>query len=485
MNNQRLIDQIEELRSLRTETPWLEFKISQEDPVILGKTISALSNSARIKDRETAFIVWGIEDKTYSVKGTKFDPFHKKVGNQNFELWLSNKLNPAPKLNFDRVDHPDGQLIILTISASIMTPTAFENTPYIRVGSSTTKLTEKTNLYQSLIEKLRPYSWEKGVALSYISDTEVLNLLNYSAYFDLIGRPVPTSDKEVLNAINQEELIQRDVGDKWNILNLGAILFANDFKKFGTSIERKGIRFFRYDGRDKSARVTHQRDYFQGYASGFEELMNYVNGFIPQDEKFSTAIRKSYPLFPLKSLRELISNALIHQDMTITGAGPMIELFSDRIEISNPGSPLVVPNRMVDHPPRSRNEAIGRLMRRMGICEERGSGLDKVFLEVENYHLPAPRLSASSSAMQVILYGPKGFVNMSVEERIYACYWHSVICYINGGQRMKNSSLCKRFGINGGSSALATSVIKKAIDAKVIKMAHEGRPRLGYLPFWA
>lgn len=407
MSIQRLIDQIEELRSLRAEKPWLEFNSSHEDPILLGKTISALSNSARIEDRETAFIVWGIEDKTYSVKGTKFDPFHKKVGNQNFELWLSNKLNPAPKLKFDRIDHPDGLIILLTISASIMTPTTFENTPYIRVGSSTTKLTERTNLYQSLIEKLRPYSWEKGVAVSHTSDTEVLNLLNYSAYFELIGRPVPTGKKEVLNAMKQEELIQRDVGDKWNIINLGAILFANDLTKFGTSIERKGIRFFRYDGRDKSANVTHQRDYFQGYASGFEELMNYVNGFIPQDENFSAPIRKSYPHFPLKSVRELISNALIHQDMTITGAGPMIELFSDRIEISNPGSPLVVPNRMVDHPPRSRNEGIGRLMRRMGICEERGRGIDRVFKEVEKYHLPTPRLSASSSAMQVILYGPR------------------------------------------------------------------------------
>ncbi|WP_366524016.1 ATP-binding protein [Nitrosomonas sp.] len=42
-------------------------------------------------------------------------------------------------------------------------------------------------------------------------------------------------------------------------------------------------------------------------------------------------------------------------------------MFEDRIEISNPGTPLVKPERMVDLPPRSRNEALTSLMRRMKI----------------------------------------------------------------------------------------------------------------------
>jgi len=56
--------------------------------------------------------------------------------------------------------------------------------------------------------------------------------------------------------------------------------------------------------------------------------------------------------------------------MTVRGAGPQIELFSDRIEITNPGSPLVQTDRMIDLPPQSRNEALAFLMRRMNICEE-------------------------------------------------------------------------------------------------------------------
>ena len=95
-------------------------------------------------------------------------------------------------------------------------------------------------------------------------------------------------------------------------------------------------------------------------------------------------------MFPELAVRELVANALIHQDFFVTGAGPMVEIFDDRIEITNPGEPLVDTQRFVDTPPRSRNEALASLMRRFRICEERGSGIDKVVLQVELFQLPAP-----------------------------------------------------------------------------------------------
>ena len=55
-----------------------------------------------------------------------------------------------------------------------------------------------------------------------------------------------------------------------------------------------------------------------------------------------------------------------------------MELFKSRIEITNPGASLVEPERFIDSPPRSRNEALASLMRRMGLYEEQGMGIDKV-----------------------------------------------------------------------------------------------------------
>ena len=74
----------------------------------------------------------------------------------------------------------------------------------------------------------------------------------------------------------------------------------------------------------------------------------------------------------------------------------MIEIFDDRIEITNPGEPLVDTQRFLDSPPKSRNETLASLMRRVGICEERGSGIDKVVFQVELYQLPAPALRGSA-----------------------------------------------------------------------------------------
>lgn len=103
--------------------------------------------------------------------------------------------------------------------------------------------------------------------------------------------------------------------------------------------------------------------------SGFKGLIDYINGLLPNNEHIGSTFREDQPLFPSITIRELIANALIHPDMTITGAGPLIELFKNRLEITNPGQPLVKPDRFLDSPPRSRNEALALLMRRMGLCD--------------------------------------------------------------------------------------------------------------------
>ena len=115
----------------------------------------------------------------------------------------------------------------------------------------------------------------------------------------------------------------------------------------------------------------------KGYASGFEGLIDFINGLLPSNEVVEQALRRTVPMFPELAVRELVANALIHQDFFVAGAAPMVEIFDDRLEITNPGVPLVDTQRFVDSPPKSRNEALASLMRRIGICEERGSGWTK------------------------------------------------------------------------------------------------------------
>lgn len=224
----------------------------------------------------------------------------------------------------------------------------------------------------------------------------------------------------------------------------------------------------------------------KGYASGFEGLIGFINGLLPSNELLGQALRKSVPMYPERAVRELVANALIHQDFQITGAGPMVEIFSNRMEITNPGRSLVAADRFVDSPPKSRNESLASLMRRMGICEERGSGIDKVVQDTEAFQLPAPLFEVPDESTRAVLFAHKPLEKMDKNDRIRACYLHACLRHVNR-EFLTNTSLRQRFGLDGKSSATASRYIKEAVDAGVIVPVDEGAAKklMRYVPSWA
>lgn len=388
---ERDIALVSDLLARPAEDNCLEFKKDNCSPQVVGKLSSALSNAARIEGQDTAYIMWGVEDGTMRIIGTKFDPASKTVGNQVFEFWLAQHLKPSINFSFRSVEMPDGRVVLFEIQAATTAPVEYEGVAYVRIGSATPKLSEFPDRFQKLIDNMRPYVWEKGIAKSFLAEDTVLELLDYPNYFDLTGQRLPDNRAGIFERLAADRLITEDVGGKWNITNLGAILIAKNLTDFDPSLARKGVRFVAYDGENRAATVSHRHDDQKGYASGFEGLVGYINGLLPQNEHIGAAFRSAQPLFPEIAIRELVANALIHQNLTIQGAGPQIELFKNRIEITNPGSPLVQVERMLDLPPRSRNEMLASIMRRMGLCEEQGSGLEKVITSVEFFQLPAPQ----------------------------------------------------------------------------------------------
>ena len=475
---------IDELRALLGETSWVEFKHENTDPEGMGKRLSALSNAARVEGQDTAYLIWGVEDGTHQVLGTAFEPDGTKVRGQPLPLWLAQNLQPSPVFGFRVVAHPEGRLVLLEIPAAPGAPVCFQNIPYIRIGSATPKLTDYPERFQRLIERLRPYRWESEVARAYVSADEVLTLLDYPAYFRLTRQPLPDNRAGILEKLAADRLIKADVGGQWNIMNLGAIVLATRLSAFDPSLARKGVRMVAYGGPNRAAPVTHRHDEDRGYAAAFEALVETLNAWLPRNEHIGAALREAHPLFPALAIRELLANALIHQDMTITGTGPQVELFGDRVEITNPGRPLVAADRMIDLPPRSRNEALSSLMRRMGFCEEQGSGLDKVIAAVELFQLPPPLFKPEDGAMRVVLYGPRTFADMTPDERVRACYFHSVLKFLSG-EKMKNSTLCARLGIEARNASQASQVIGKALETGFIRVADPDHPRAGYVPHWA
>lgn len=204
-------------------------------------------------------------------------------------------------------------------------------------------------------------------------------------------------------------------------------------------MRRKAVRVIAYKGNSRVETIREQED-VEGYTCGFERLIGYINTLLPSNEVIGQALRRAVPMYPELAVRELVANALIHQDFFITGAGPTIEIFQDRMEIGNPGMPLVQIDRFLDTPPRSRNEALASLMRRIGICEERGSGVDKVVFQTEFFQLPAPNFEVTGENVRAVLFAHRPLARMDKTDRILACYLPACLRYVNRDD-MTNTSL--------------------------------------------
>jgi len=181
-----------------------------------------------------------------------------------------------------------------------------------------------------------------------------------------------------------------------------------------------------------------------------------------------------------------VANALVHQDLRIGGTSPMIEIFSDRIEISNPGEPVVDSQRFIDGY-QSRNEHLAEKMRHFRICEEKGSGIDKVIHAAEEAALNAPEFRVGSNRTHAIVFGYRNFVDMTADERIRAAYQHCALRFVQG-QHTNNQSLRERFRLPDDKNYTVSDVLKAATDAGLVKQdatAGGSRKHARYVPFWA
>ncbi len=484
MSEARDIAMIDDFCRKRSEQNCVEFKKNFQEPKKIGEYISALSNSARLYDQRYAYVVWGVEDETGEIIGTKFDPAVVVSPGEPLDFWLTKRLQNGPSFQFRTINHPLGRLVLLEIPAATRNPVEFDRMAYIRIGSATPRLADYPERQHDLWTKLQPFIWEEGVAKQFLPPEEIIKLIDYPSYFDLVKMPLPTDLAGILDRLSNAKIIRQDHGGKFDITNLGAILFAKRLDSFDLPISRKAVRVTVYEGLNRASTVVHSRDEVKGYANGFNEIIDYIKTVLPKNEHIGQAFRAETPLYPEISLRELVANALIHQDMTLKGVCPSVDIFSNRIEITNPGVPLIAPDRFIDSAPGSRNEALADLMRRSGLCEERGSGIDKVIKAVELYQLPPPEFRQETHAMRVILFAPRSFNDMTSSERLRACYQHAVLKFLSG-EMMRNESLRERLGVSKENSPQISNVISSALKADLIKSADEQRPRSGYLPHWA
>lgn len=433
------------------------------------------------------YLVFGIENSTGKVVG-----INKKDADAIIER-LANlcrgNVDPVVVIDYSIENFRDKQVLFVHIKESAVKPVhllgkTIEES-FIRSGSSTRKASRQE--IGGLMLNSKTPVFEELHSSKLKNTVEVITTLDYATIYKLLNKPVPSNIPDILLWLQDEKMIMQVDDDGYYITNLGALAAGQNLNDFD-GLARKAIRLIKYEGKTKTGE-SKEFPGTKGYAIGFEGLVQFIKGVLPGSEVVKNALRTETSIYPEIALRELIANALIHQDFSLRGSGPMIEIFSDRIEISNPGK--LLPNKNIDRlirtTPESRNELLASSFRRFNICEERGSGFEKAISSIELFGLPPLRFLETESSFKVIMYAPRPFADMTDQERIEACYQHSIIQYYgNGG--MTNASLRQRFGMHDKQASQISRLIKQAIDEGRIKYKDPSNVSTKfnvYVPYWA
>lgn len=470
------------------ETEWIEFKEGNIDPTRIGQDISALANSAAYLGRSCGYKVWGVADGTHELVGTAFDPYHVKAkGNQDLLIWLRLFLSAHASYEFRTVHHDDKAFVVVIVEAAIGQPVCFDKAPYIREGSSTTRLNPGSAKEAKLWERLQSGDFESKIAERDVGLGEVVERLDIPAYFDLLEMRAPTTTEERMRFLIEQDLVRIQDNGRFAITNLGALLIGRKLSAF-PGLRKRAVRVVSYHGSDVLDKKG-DRTFDMGYALALSQLEEYVISILPEEERVEGAFRRLVPVYPRRAVRELLSNTIIHQDLADTRTSPVVSVFDGRVEFSNPGASLVPTDRMLNAQPKSRNAALAGLLRQMHLCEEQGSGVDIVIAACEATHMSAPRVESDEElGTRVTLFAGNAYARMKKAERREAVYWHACLMYARGDS-MSNQSLRERFDLDDTRKSMVaiSRLIRESCEEGVVKPEDDavGDKYRRYLPFWA
>ena len=352
-------------------------------------------------------------------------------------------------------------------------------TSYCRSAGQTVKMSR--NQVKALIATSQGITFEEQVAKGELTKEEVLDLLDYKALYRILDKNLPKSEDSIIDRLTDYKLCKQ-TGDYWTISNLGAVLFSKNLQNFPNLVGHEVI-VRKYVGANNRQLEFEQHVTF-GYAVGFEWLVDFI--MRNTSTEHIDVKRKEIPTYPRVAIREFVANALVHQDFGITGMPVTIEIFSNRLSVTNAGAPLNDINRLIDLPPKSRNEQLAQMMFTLGVCERRGSGIDRAIAAVEEMFLPPVKFTKGEQHTRVFLYPQKSLKDMTKQEKISACYQHACLVYENG-DRINNKSVRERFELSKNDSSVASRIISDTLESGLIKPADietASKKYMTYIPYY-
>ncbi len=392
MDNAELIKLVDELRALPKENEWVEFKsgnaVTNER---FGMYISAISNAACIHNNPFGYLVFGIDDNTHAVEGTKFRFQKRKEGNSELEIWIRRLLSPSIKFEFLPCDYEGHYLEVFKIPAAVGEPTYFKNTPYIRFGSSLTEL-KKYPQYIKVIYNSQDDWSAKVIESATIKDldSEAISLAREKFKEKMAGKPF---FDDIDRWSDETFLDKARITLNGKITNTAIILLGKPESSHYILPSVAQITW-KLDTEEK-AYEHFEIPFFTTVNDVLRQIRNVKYKFFPRNQLVAVEVQKYDP----EVILEALNNCIAHQQYSYNSRIILTEQ-TGKLIFSNAGS--FFEGNVEDYttgnktPQKYRNRWLTNAMVTLKMIDSLGYGIHKMYKSQMQRYFPLPDYSKST-----------------------------------------------------------------------------------------
>lgn len=376
---------IQELIEL-PESKMLEFKrdLSSLQPIV--KTVIAFANTAG------GTIIIGVEDDG-KIVGVD-DPFKME---EKIASAISDNIKPLimPDIEFSTVENKT--LLVIKVSHTIgpfyLKQAGEPDGVLVRLGSTNRQASPQ--LIDEIYRQRTKQSFDELPCLRTSEkdfDPKLVKLV-----FDNFEHNPTTAKLKSLGLLVKH-------GGQTVPSNAGIILFANEETRFHEFADAR-VSCARFAGTEKVDFID-RVDIDGGLLTAIEEVPKFIRRNTRMAAEIKEMRRKDIPEYPVSAVREALLNALMHSDYSIRGSRILVAIFSDRMDITNPGMlPLGITLEDFKNGVSSiRNKVIARVFEKMELVEQWGSGYKRIMDICIDGSYPEPKWEEFGSAIRVTFY---------------------------------------------------------------------------------
>lgn len=393
------------------ENEIVEFKAASNhiDFHKLGQYFSAISNEARLRDKRFGWLVFGVDDKTHKILGTEYKNSPRALEKLKLDI-AQNTTDGITFMNifplFVEENGPKRVLMFQIPAAALSLPTGWKNRYYGRSGESL------VDLSQEKIDRIRNQArkdWSKELlpdsSLDWLDPQAVAAArANYRDRLASANNPGAVTDLDRmsdLQFLSKLKLMKNGLLTRAALLLLGKEDFDDAFDS------PPQIMWRLYDAKGNTLdHQTFQIPFLFAVDAVYAKLRNLTYRYLPNQ---LSLFPKETPQYDAWLLRELINNAIAHQDYTL-GTRIYVNEFETHITVINGGNfipgaikPVLEPAYA---PPYYRNPLLAQAMAHFKMIDTAALGIRRVYAIQQEKLFPMPDYDLSHvRQVQVKVYG--------------------------------------------------------------------------------